>query len=164
MTRFFKNRQTFFAFFRFSQPLHWEAAAVRVFCGAFDYDTVFSTSSTSRGFFFPASHFDQLATLKAASSPSFSAEPTIMTQFLEPDQDRRAFFLYRSFRGGDASRGRLNHRVASAEPSIMARFRGFPLASPNFSQTYCRAVRMLAGSACGQLVRKGLMSRPPRRV
>ncbi|MDM0081686.1 hypothetical protein QTI17_13900, partial [Variovorax sp. J31P179] len=64
MTRFFKNRQTFFAFFRFSQPLHWEAAAVRVFCGAFDYDTVFSTSSTSRGFFSPASHFDQLATRK----------------------------------------------------------------------------------------------------
>jgi DNA polymerase IV len=29
---------------------------------------------------------------------------------------------------------------------------------------YCRAVLMLAGAACGWLVRQGLMSRPPRRV
>ena len=164
MTRFFKNRQTFFAFFRFPPPLHLEAAAVCVFCGAFDYDTVFSTSSTSRGFFFPAVHFDQLATLGSASSPSFSAEPSVMTQVLEADQDRRAFFIYRSFRGGGVSWGKLNHRVASAEPSIMALFRGFPLPPPTFLQNYCRAIRMLAGSAWGQLVRNGLMSSPPRRV
>lgn len=29
---------------------------------------------------------------------------------------------------------------------------------------YCRAVRTLRGSACGALVRNGLMSSPPRRV
>ncbi|MDN8616259.1 hypothetical protein, partial [Variovorax ginsengisoli] len=93
MTRFFKNRQTFFAFFRFSQPLHWEAAAVRVFCGAFDYDTVFSTSSTSRGLFLSRQSLRSTRNPEAASSPSFSAEPSIMTRFLEPDQDRRAFFV-----------------------------------------------------------------------
>ena len=126
MTRFFKNRQTFFAFFRFSQPLHWEAAAVRVFCGAFDYDTVFSTSSTSRGFFFPASHFDQLATLKAASSPSFSAEPSIMTQFLEPDQDRRAFFVYRSLRGAEAPSGGSTTESPQQSHRLWHDFEGFP--------------------------------------
>ena len=29
---------------------------------------------------------------------------------------------------------------------------------------YWRAMRILGGSVCGWLVRKGLMSRPPRRV
>ena len=73
MTRFFKNRQTFFAFFRFLQPLHLEAAAVCVFCGAFDYDTVFSTSSRPEVFFssrFPSTSATPLR--RNAASPSFS--------------------------------------------------------------------------------------------
>ena len=126
MTRFFKNRQTFFAFFRFLPPLHLEAAAVCVFCGAFDYDTVFSTSSTSRGFFLPAVHFDQLATLRAASSPSFSAEPSIMTQFLEPDQDRRAFFVYRSLRGAEAPSGGSTTESPQQSHRLWHDFEGFP--------------------------------------
>ena len=35
---------------------------------------------------------------------------------------------------------------------------------PNLFGHYCRAVRVLRGSACGWLVRNGLMSKPPRRV
>ncbi len=41
---------------------------------------------------------------------------------------------------------------------------GFPKRGFGNAPDYCLAVRMFGGSACGQLVRKGLMSRPPRRV
>ena len=53
MTRFFKNRQTFFAFFDSCNQLHPEVTAITVFCGAFDYDSVFLTSSRPRPFFLP---------------------------------------------------------------------------------------------------------------
>jgi hypothetical protein len=36
--------------------------------------------------------------------------------------------------------------------------------SMNKFLVYCRAVRVLGGTAPGWLVRQGLMSRPPRRV
>ncbi len=55
-------------------------------------------------------------------------------------------------------------RIQNATGAAGAGF-GFPKRGFGKAQAaYCRAVRMFAGSACGQLVRNGLMSSPPRRV
>jgi hypothetical protein len=61
-----------------------------------------------------------------------------------------------------------------AEPSIMTRFATDVQSGLNFlaycpndadsAPSYCRAILVFDGNACGQLVRNGLMSKPPRRV
>ena len=59
-------------------------------------------------------------------------------------------------------------RIQSPENGSIARFDGLGRYQSRSKKAgaffYCRAVRTLAGAACGWLARQGLMSSPPRRV
>ena len=95
------------------------------------------------------------------SLPCF-AEPSIMAGFFGDLEKIKNLF---SSSPANPSFDGSNGTPHSAEPRIMAPLSRHPHDEANFfHRRYCRAVRTLLGNAWGQLVRKGLMSSPPRRV
>ncbi|WP_369645328.1 hypothetical protein [Variovorax sp. V118] len=94
LTRFFKYRQTFFAFFNFFfriPNLSIQAAEV-VFSEAFDYALFFQTASTFEDFFRFPLLLSCNPNLSAQVAEVVSAKPSIMHCFFKPRQLSKTFF------------------------------------------------------------------------